>query len=62
MTSEFFDTCPACGGEGVIGAGRMSHSVSSGTIDPPFELTETCQNCNGSGWVPLTANKTRGDG
>jgi hypothetical protein len=45
-------TCDICGGEGVVPTGRMSHSVNSATIDPPFEITEMCRECNGcGGWV-----------
>lgn len=44
--------CDRCDGEGVVPTGRMSHSVNSATIDPPWEITETCPKCNGAcGWV-----------
>lgn len=44
-------TCPCCDGDGEVGTGRMSHTVNSTTIDPPWEVTEKCAECNGSGWV-----------
>lgn len=40
-------TCDACGGEGEVGTGRMSHSVNSATIDPPWEIMERCEKCGG---------------
>ncbi len=41
--------CEACCGEGEVGTGRMSHSVNSATIDPPWEIMERCPECNGVG-------------
>ena len=40
--------CEACGGEGQV-FDRMSGSVSSGSIDPPFEVYVTCGKCGGAG-------------
>jgi hypothetical protein len=31
----------------------MSHSVNSATIDPPWEVTETCRTCHGKGYVEI---------
>lgn len=42
-------TCDACGGEGEVGTGRMSHSVNSATIDPPWEIMKRCERCGGQG-------------
>jgi hypothetical protein len=51
-------TCDICGGEGVVPTGRMSHSVDSATIDPPFEITETCRECNGLGaWIAAAEDR-----
>lgn len=44
--------CDTCFGEGVVGTGRMSHSVNSATLDPPDEIMEPCRGCGGSGgWI-----------
>lgn len=50
---ELDEACPDCCGKGVIGTGRMSWSVNSATIDPPYEITETCKTCNGNGYAAL---------
>lgn len=42
---EFFDTCPACDGDGSIECSRPQHD------DPYFAVAETCSKCNGSGWI-----------
>lgn len=46
-----FVICPTCNGEREIGSGRMSHTVNTATIDPPWEVGETCPTCNGVGYV-----------
>lgn len=49
---EQWFTCDECCGEGEVHTGRMSHMVTSGTIDPPEEIMETCGECNGAGgWL-----------
>lgn len=51
-TLEQWFICPTCDGEGVVPTGLMSHAVDSATIDPPFEVTEKCRECNGAGgWI-----------
>lgn len=48
---QWFD-CDACDGAGEVPSGRMSHSVNSATIDPPWEIMETCGKCGGAGgWI-----------
>jgi DnaJ-class molecular chaperone len=46
---EEWVVCEACDGEGEVGTGRMSHSVNSATIDPPWEIMTRCPECNGAG-------------
>lgn len=51
---ETWTHCDACDGEGTVGTGRMSHSVNTATIDPPFEIMETCAKCGGAGgWIEV---------
>jgi DnaJ-class molecular chaperone len=45
---ERWIVCTVCDGEGEVPTGRMSHSVNSATIDPPWEVMETCPKCNGA--------------
>lgn len=53
--------CDDCAGEGEIGTGRMSHTVTSGTIDPPDEIMEQCKRCRGAGgWLDDVRPDKRG--
>lgn len=46
-----FIVCPECNGEREVGSGRMSHTVDTATIDPPWELPMPCPTCGGAGYV-----------
>lgn len=52
---DLYEICPDCCGDCVVGTGRMSWRVDSATIDPPYEITEPCKTCNGSGYVEAHA-------